>query len=184
MDANRTGGTATKPPYKAKAIANYFIGRADEEGIRMTNMKLQKLVYFAHGWHLALANAPLIDERVQAWEFGPVVRTIYDEFKEYGKDPITRKGKSFEVQGLKFAFVVHEVPESDGQTHRLLARIWDVYKGFSAFQLSDLTHRNGTPWEKTYPPNANVRNLAIDDVTITEYFKKAVEENRAKSAAT
>ena len=58
-------------PYSAKAVANYFLARAKESGETLSPMKLQKLIYFAHGWHLAVFDAPLLDEEVQAWDYGP-----------------------------------------------------------------------------------------------------------------
>ena len=56
-------------PYDAKSIANFFIDRAKESGETLTQMKLHKLIYYAHGWHLALTGEPLIDEPVQAWNY-------------------------------------------------------------------------------------------------------------------
>src|SRR5947209_3400405 len=78
-------------PYDAKAIANYFLDLAEAEAKSLTPMKLQKLVYYAHGWHLALTGRPLLDEEIQAWSFGPVIRSLYNEFREFGAEPITRR---------------------------------------------------------------------------------------------
>src|SRR4051812_39910789 len=75
-------------PYPAAAIANEFLRLAKEDKAQISPLKLQKLVYFAHGWYLALAGKPLIEERVQAWQFGPVIPTLYREFKRYGNSPI------------------------------------------------------------------------------------------------
>jgi uncharacterized phage-associated protein len=61
-------------PYPAAAIANEFIKVAKRNGVLLTPMKLQKLVYFAHGWYLALLGKPLINEPVEAWKFGPVIQ--------------------------------------------------------------------------------------------------------------
>lgn len=58
------------------AIANHFIMRRWRDGVHVSPMKLQKLVYFAPGWYLALFNKPLIDERVEAWKFGPVILSM------------------------------------------------------------------------------------------------------------
>ena len=57
------------PPYNALVVANYFIDKAKAEGVSLTPMKLQKLIYMAHGWHLALYDKPLIDEQFQAWDY-------------------------------------------------------------------------------------------------------------------
>lgn len=71
------------------AIANYFIELAKNDDNLVSPMKLQKLVYFAHGWCLALADKPLINEKVEAWQYGPVVGSLYREFKKYGNEGIT-----------------------------------------------------------------------------------------------
>jgi len=75
-------------PYPALAIANEFIKVARERNKQLTPMELLKLVYFAHGWYLALSGVPLINEPVQAWRFGPVIPSIYHAFKRYGSGPI------------------------------------------------------------------------------------------------
>ena len=74
--------------YSAKAIANYFLDKADEESISLTPMKIIKLVYIAHGWYLALTDKPLIKDYVEAWTYGPVIPDLYHEFKKYGNRPI------------------------------------------------------------------------------------------------
>ena len=53
-------------------------------------MKLQKLVYFAHGWHLAIHNRPLVNEQVEAWKFGPVFSDLYHQIKSFGNEKIDR----------------------------------------------------------------------------------------------
>lgn len=97
-------------PFPAKEIANYFLGIADNNGKPISPMKLLKLVYYAHGWHLALSGNPLIKENVEAWRFGPVVRCLYDEFKIWGNGPIRKRATSVDNMGN-----VHEsqLPEDD-----------------------------------------------------------------------
>ena len=88
-------------PFSAKAVANVFLELADAAKQTLTPMKLQKLVYYAHGWYLGLTGRPLLDELIQAWSFGPVVRSLYNEFKEFGADPITHKATTIErIKGL------------------------------------------------------------------------------------
>lgn len=64
-------------PYQANIIANFFVKKAQEEQIPLTLMKIIKLVYIAHGWHLAHKKSPLISEPVEAWPYGPVVPSVY-----------------------------------------------------------------------------------------------------------
>ncbi|MGZ3389845.1 MAG: Panacea domain-containing protein, partial [Isosphaeraceae bacterium] len=75
-------------PYDARAIANYFLERARREGKALDQMKIQKLVYFANGWHIAIKGEPLIDEQVEAWRYGPVIQSLRDALREYGDQAI------------------------------------------------------------------------------------------------
>jgi hypothetical protein len=70
-------------------IANEFISLAKERGEPLSNMKLQKLVFIAHGWSLAILNKPLFYEDVCAWRYGPVVPKLYDALIKYGSGNVT-----------------------------------------------------------------------------------------------
>jgi len=94
------------------AIANYFIELAKNDANLVSPMKLQKLVYFALGWCLALADKPLINEKVEAWQYGPVVGSLYREFKKYGNEGITSPAVEFKhLEGFKFANVIPTVED-------------------------------------------------------------------------
>ena len=79
-------------PYDTLAIANAFIGLAAEAGERLTPTKSQKLVYYAHGWNLASYGKPLLGEVIQAWSFGPVVRSVCNRLRRHGGREIDSKG--------------------------------------------------------------------------------------------
>ena len=143
--------------YDAKAIANYFIDKAREEGKPLSQMKLQKLVYYAHGWALGLTGQPLLNEQIQAWSFGPVIRSLYDEFREYGSGEIKRKAVEMRINPgrspLEDIFQEFEPSIADypaagpDNVRQLLDQIWKVYGGLTAFQLSNMTHAPDTPWD-------------------------------------
>jgi uncharacterized phage-associated protein len=144
----------------SKALANYLLDLAEAEGIPVSPMKLQKLVYYCQGWHLAIVGKPLIDEQVEAWKFGPVVETLFHEFKRYGKEPIESKAIRFVKSDSEESFLGLEsiVPSIDSEctdtmeadnAKRVAKKVWDVYKVYSAERLSNMTHKTGTPWEVT-----------------------------------
>lgn len=157
-------------PYHAKTIAYVFVKKGIEEGLPVTQMKLQKMVYFAHGIHLALYNEPLIREHFQAWKYGPVVRDIYSYFKFYGSQPIS------DLSWLTLVGFKEEDLESlDERAHRSIDLTWDTLKGLNAGQLSNWTHKVGSPWADVYVDG--VSDIYIPNESIGEYFKQFRVEN-------
>lgn len=128
------------------SVANYFISKAQQEGDQITPMKLLKLVYIAHGWALGLYGIPLIGEEVQAWKYGPVVPSVYEDFRHYGRQPIERQKAVYASGDAQL-----RVPTvTDPDTQRLLDSVWAAYRRFNGLQLSDITHKQGTPWDLTW----------------------------------
>ena len=145
-------------PYDPLAIANYFIELAASRNVRISPMKLQKLVYFANGWNLAIKGKPLIDEQVEAWTFGPVIRTLYQQFRDYGGrdiDDMGRKCETIRLPGGNYDVEVVEPRVADTSedaefTRALLNKVWEIYGGYTAIQLSNMTHKEGSPWKKVF----------------------------------
>jgi uncharacterized phage-associated protein len=93
-------------PFPSVAVANEFLTIARSKGTPLTPMKLQKLVYFAHGWFLALnPGQPLISERVEAWKYGPVIRALYSQFRDYGDASIEALAFECRWEGGQPAFL-------------------------------------------------------------------------------
>ncbi len=166
--------------YDAAAIANYFLDLADRDETGLDPMKIQKLVYFGHGWHLAIKNEPLIRERVEAWEYGPVIPSLYGQFKKFGNGPIKERAFKIEFEGLKFksriASLEQQADERTNEfTRPLLDRIWAIYGNYSGIQLSNMTHADGSPWAITIAARPRERHLVIDDELIKQDFKKQLE---------
>ena len=114
--------------YDVRAIANWFLDRAKKDGEQLTSMKLQKLAYVSHGWHLAFYEEPLIHEAVEAWKWGPVFRSLYREFKEYGSMPIDKRATAFDGASLEERVIdIADYGEGSAQTAALLESIWKVY---------------------------------------------------------
>jgi uncharacterized phage-associated protein len=170
-------------PYDTKAIANYFLDLAQAEGKPLSPMKLQKLVYFAHGWYLGLTGKPLLDEAVQAWSFGPVIQSLYKEFLEFGACDIDRIARtrvfteSPDILDWKWSYHEPSLKESSNKdkdfVEHLLKRIWEVYSGYSAAQLSNLTHEPGSPWDQVSKKyNSKIPKYeTIPEEAILSYFQ-------------
>jgi uncharacterized phage-associated protein len=166
-------------PIDALAVANYFLDLADKAGQKLTPMKLQKLVYFAHGWHFGLTGGePLLDEQVQAWSFGPLIFSIDEAFREYGTDELTLHGAAYNYdEGPP----VWEVPSLDDypehvaeRVRPLLKRIWEVYGGLTTGQLSNMVTGEGTPWAAVHAAyNGNIpKYTTIPEVALTRHFQE------------
>jgi uncharacterized phage-associated protein len=159
--------------YLAKAVANEFLSLVKADGKTVSPMKLLKLVFFAHGWYLAFTKQPLIQERVGAWQYGPVIPDLYQAFKRFGNDPITEEAKELRIQDGKLIFYIPRIQRSGDDTSAaeakaLIEKVWKTYGKHSAAQLSNATHLPGTPWEKTYRPG--VKSLIIPDDVIRDYY--------------
>jgi len=135
-------------------------------------MKLVKLCYYAHGWHLAITNDALLDEAVEAWKFGPVVPSVYHAFKEFGAFAITKRATVIEPSlSSGFRIVTPELNLTEflaQRASRVIEKVWEKYSPLSATSLSNLSHVEGSPWKVTYDPN--VRNKDIPNDVIKKYF--------------
>ena len=168
-------------PYTAKAIANYFLKHRKKFKRKgpITQMKLHKLVYFAHGWHLALKGEPLIDETLQAWDYGPVVPSLYHEFKHFRDKDITELAMDLEpVKGSRFKAFIPLVASNDQYTCDLLEKVIEVYGKFSALELSAMTHEPSSPWSKARENNPGVKFVGITNESLRKYFKAKAEKNQ------
>jgi uncharacterized phage-associated protein len=157
----------------ADALADYLILAAAEEQRSdepMTNLRLQKLLYYGQGWHLALTGKPLIREEVQAWRHGPVVRSVYQKFKPYGFRRLPLPESS--------------PPQIDPETRVVLDAVWEAYGHLSARRLRELTHRE-TPWKAARDGYADDENCEseITRETMRSYFSARLSEDRERRLA-
>jgi len=171
----RDGGGVMR--YDPSSIANYFLHLAlsDENKDKLTHMKLQKLVYYAHGFCLALFDRPLIDEQFQAWPYGPVAPSLYVELRSYGSDPVTKPAKLLRSNGVSY-YKETASPPSEPNLCRVLNKVYEKYKLQTAGQLSKATHQPETPWS-IVTENGKYKNsfLPIDDELIKNYFKNFIK---------
>ncbi|CAB5497874.1 hypothetical protein AZO1586I_246 [Bathymodiolus thermophilus thioautotrophic gill symbiont] len=125
--------------YPVITIANKFIDLAKNEPL--TNMQLQKMVYIAHGFSLALRDTKLYYEYTRAWNFGPVVPELYEKLREHDSNQVKNKISSSPEE------------EIDKDSSEIIEEVYKNYKQYSGPQLSGLTHQKNTPWSKTWESN-------------------------------
>lgn len=129
-------------------IAKAFLLLSQPEiGDGITNLKLQKLLYYAQGFYLAINNGkPLFDEPIVAWAHGPVVASVYHNYKKFGSQIIDRPDKKADLSK---------------ETLNYIKRIWNLFGQFSAWKLRDMTHQE-SPWKDTKQSEVITHDKMID----------------------
>lgn len=158
--------------YTAPQIANFFLHRAAEEGKPMEHLKLQKMVYIAYGWGLAVLDEKLFSEPIEAWKHGPVVASLYHEFKESKDQPINHFSIMYDLDNGNVC--APHIPQNDKDTLMVLEKVWKLYNHFSGWDLREKTHEAGTPWSETY--DKYHQNKPIPDELIKSHFQQKIEE--------
>lgn len=142
--------------YTADLIAKWFLARnklEENEGADMiSNLKLQKLLYYAQGCTLAINNEPLFNDDIYAWKHGPVVQSIYHEYKSYGSNGIDFN-EPFDLNLINV------------KTSDILESVYQTFGQFSAWKLRNMTH-DEKPWKDTD------LGCVIDTEVIKSYFKE------------
>lgn len=157
-------------PFSVKHVANCFLQRDFEDGkASISPMKLQKLVYCLHGWHLAITERPAINSNFQAWPYGPVEENLYHLFKSFRNNNISSYASSW-AGDKQVAYVVSK--SGNEEFYDIFDCIIKKYMPFSAIQLSALTHKTGTPWSITRDKGKQ----KIEDSLIQEHFSNLVSE--------
>jgi uncharacterized phage-associated protein len=151
-------------------VANFFLEKAYQESVPLTAMKLQKLVYIAYGWHLALTDEKLFSEGIEAWQHGPVIPSLYHEFKHFKGGPITSFATSFDYDSGQE--IVPKVQDAQGSTTMVLSKVWNIYKRFGGWSLREKTHEEGGPWHRVFEENK--MGIELKDEDIKDHYKKRI----------
>jgi uncharacterized phage-associated protein len=137
-------------------VAKFFLSQASEDaGDLLSNLKLQKLAYYAQGFHLAIHENPLFDEPIEAWMHGPVVPTLYHHYKVHGQGAIPLP-------------VDYDPSVFNPDQLNLLNEVQRMYGQYSAWRLREMTHEED-PWLNNFKPD--VSNLIIPHADLSRFFK-------------
>jgi len=152
---------------RATEVARYLVHLAanSEEPDYLTNLRLQKLLYYVQAWSLVMRKKAMFPEKIQAWVHGPVVREAYKRFASKGDAPILPE----DIGSAEFSLARAE--------KGFIASVWESYKGYSASKLREMTHQED-PWinaRKGYgPADACAEEITVD--AIREYFADVPSE--------
>lgn len=141
-------------------IANKIILRTDgEKGDIISNLKLQKLMYYMQGYHLAFFNEKFFEDQLEAWTYGPVVPNVYHTFKDFGP-------KAIILDPDKYKEIELSAAQED-----MFEQVMNEYGKFSAIKLMEMTHREA-PWKE-----ANEKpDKVISIETMKNFFAKLIDE--------
>ena len=155
-------------PISALAVAEFFIWKSHEVGDPITNLKLQKLAYYAQAWHLTVHKTPLVSERFEAWVHGPVCRELYAKYKVNGSLPIPN---------------VSQKPALAPEVEQFLEEVFEVYGGFSAWDLERLVHQE-RPWlaARTGLSADEAGTRPIDHSEIANYYGHLLVEAKPENS--
>ncbi len=142
--------------YSALDIAKYIIDYSYDRNNSVSNLRLQKILYFVQAEFLVATGHPCFEETIQAWEYGPVVPEVYREYKIFGSSSIFSEGR-----GDKFYFIRNADKE-------MIEDVVQTCEGYSTVELVDLTHKQD-PW-------LNVHTKPCKDITNDSIKKFFTEE--------
>ena len=158
--------------YSALDVSRYIINYSNKHEYNISNLKLQKLLYFVQAYYLAFTEShhPCFRDKIEAWDFGPVVPVAYQEFRKFGSSNIPPVTFYYQSNPGDF-WSVKRVPFSDSIIEAIdkkhINAVVEQFVDYSAYDLVRLTHLQ-KPWKDAYTPG---RNNEISIHAIKEYFE-------------
>lgn len=157
-----------------RIVANYMLDVAAQRGVSLTNLKLQKLLFFAHAISLTEQKTKLISGYFEAWQYGPVHPTVYQAFKSAGPEPINFRADSLDpVSRTRRPLPIL----CESATRDICDRVMFQFGRMSAGRLVDVTHAVGGPWHHVVSASKTGANLGLripDEVIIERHGRQKV----------
>lgn len=149
----------------AHDVADYLVLLARERGVRLNNMKLLPILYYAQAWHLAIFDTPLFDDELEAWAYTPTVPSVFWRFHKNGihdiDDDVTR-------------------PDIPSETAEFLDELADEYFGYDEWELSDMIYQEA-PWRNARRglPQSEPIGARVSHDDMREYFRARLSAQAA-----
>lgn len=156
--------------YDVREVGNAVLEAAATGGFALSNMSLNKIVYFVHGWFLAQYGEPLVDSPFEAWQYGPVHPQIYRQFKAYRDQPIQSRLSRIDLAtGAQTPFPVN-LPAREAE---LIERITLFYGRYTAAKLVEISHQPGAPWDQVWSSAEGepCPGMQIPDAVTESYYR-------------
>ena len=158
-------------PHDVRAIANLVLDLAETRGCCVTNLGINKIVYFLHAYFLSRFERPLVSAKIEAWDYGPVFRELYREFKVFGDKPISGRAHKISAEtGKREVCEVRLSNEERAFVEELGSRLVTI----SASSLVSMSHEAGGPWDQVWNHSSRTNpSMHISNDLIISWFAKA-----------
>jgi uncharacterized phage-associated protein len=156
--------------YEARKICNFLLTHFDAQEYELTNLRLNKLLYFIHGWALTRRLDGLVRNHFEAWKLGPVIKPVFDTFKVFGDKRIQGLAEHLDyASGQKRPVSFDEITGADAE---IITSVFESYARYKTGELVALSHEEGGPWHVVYTAWANDNRLSprIPNELIRAYF--------------
>lgn len=167
--------------YDVQEVANFLIEHTDNNNLRLTNLRMQKLLYFIQSYALISLDRPAFTQDFQAWNYGPVVPELYRTYSHNGSGLIKSAQRIMKLDGsatyengvFNFNFNTKDAREIGDELKSIVVEVCETFRGRSDFDLVHLSHELGT-WKEHF--HTGERNRIIPKHEIAELLKGASNE--------
>ena len=152
------------PPTTALDVARYLVSKVDfDAGDQITNLKLQKLLYYCQAWHLAISDAPLFNDTIEAWVHGPVIHSIWKHYQDAESIPAHP------------GFDPNVIPDD---ARGVIDEVWEAYGHHSAATLRNQTHKD-SPWREARAglPDGRRSRASISHASMRDFYRSVMRSS-------
>lgn len=141
-------------------VAQHILDLAKKDGVNITPMKLLKITYIAYGWFSISGDGRLFADKIEAWQYGPVIPNLYRNIKKFKDSPITEQ--------------IGDASKLEENKQNWVNKVYELYRGYNSLQLSSMTHQDNSPWHQVY--KSDIRSIEIPDNNIKNYYNNLYEQ--------